>query len=62
MKNKKNISLIEINGQRSFFGYDNLFFKTVNLPKPQRFKSLCRKFHIKKVIYNNSILYNYIQI
>ena len=58
VKNNKN----NCSDQISFFGYDNLFFKTVNLPKPQRFKSLCRKFHIKKVIYTNSILYNYIQI
>ena len=38
----------EINGQESMFGRDNLSFKTVNLPKKQIFKNLCKKFKIKK--------------
>ena len=56
------INNIEIPSQISFFGYDNLSFKTVNLPKPQKFVNLCRIFHIKKIITNNSIFINYIKI
>ena len=54
MKNKKNISLIEINGQQSFFGYDNVFFRTINLPKKQRLTNLCKKFNLKQVVKNKN--------
>ena len=37
-------------GQISFFGYDNLHFKTVNLPNRQRFKNLCPVFNLKIII------------
>ena len=40
----------EISGQLAFFGRDNLSFKTVNLPKVQRYKNLCNKFRLKKII------------
>ena len=40
----------EISGQIAFFGRDNLSFKTVNLPKAQRYVSLCNKFRLKKII------------
>ncbi len=40
--------LYELNGQSSMFGYDNLKFKTVNLPKSQKFKHLCPTFSLKK--------------
>ena len=40
--------LYELNGQYSMFGYDNLKFKTVNLPKSQKFKHLCPTFNLKK--------------
>ena len=40
----------EISGQLSLFGRDNLSFKTVNLPKAQRYVSLCNKFRLKKII------------
>ena len=33
--------LYEINGQKTMFGYDNINFKTVNLPKKQKYKNLC---------------------
>ena len=48
--------LYEINGQTSMFGYDNLKFKTINLPKTQRFKNLCPKFKLKKIIINKQSL------
>ncbi len=41
--------LYELNGQTSMFGYDNIYFKTVNLPKKQKYKNLCRKFGLKKI-------------
>ena len=45
----------EINGQKNMFGYDNLKFKTINLPKTQRFKNLCRKFNLKQITSNNPL-------
>ena len=61
-KLKNNIIRLESSPQMSFFGYDNLSFKTVNLPKPQRFENLCKTFNIKKIIINDSFLLNYIKI
>ena len=61
-KLKNKIPRLETSSQMSFFGYDNLPFKTVNLPKPQKFKNLCYKFNIKKIICNNSIFLNYTKI
>ena len=40
----------EISGQLAFFGRDNLSFKTVTLPKVQRYDNLCNKFRLKKII------------
>ena len=45
----------EINGQETMFGYDNLKFKTINLPKTQRFKNLCAQFNLKKINSDNSL-------
>ena len=42
--------LYEINGQKTMFGYDNINFKTVNLPKKQKYKNLCSKFGLKNLI------------
>ena len=42
----------EISGQLSLFGRDNLSFKTVNLPKAQRYDNLCNKFRLKKLVSN----------
>ena len=44
VKNNKN----NCSDQISFFGYDNLHFKTVNLSARQKFKNLCPKFNLKK--------------
>ena len=41
--------LYELNGQESMFGYDNIHFKTINLPKKQKYINLCGKFGIKKL-------------
>ena len=49
-------------GQISFFGYDNLHFKTVNLPKKQRLKNLCKKFSIKLIIQNNPVFLKVIRV
>ena len=50
---KKKLSLdkknYELSGQQCFFGRDNLAFKTVNLPKLQRYDNLFKKFRIKKI-------------
>ena len=45
------------------FGYDNINFKTVNLPKKQKYKNLCSKFGLKKfnkmkAIYLNTLIIN----
>ena len=42
----------ELMGQQSFFGRDNLSFKTVNLPRSQRYDNLCNKFRLKILINN----------
>jgi hypothetical protein len=51
---RRQSSLNKINyetlGQLSLFGRDNLSFKTVNLPKAQRYDNLCNKFRLKKII------------
>jgi len=47
--------LYEMNGQTSMFGYDNLKFKTINLPKTQRFKNLCPKFNLKQINSNKHL-------
>ena len=41
--------LYEINGQKMMFGYDNVHFKTINLPAKQRYINLCSKFGLKKI-------------
>ena len=42
-------------GQGALFGHDNLGFKTVNLPKKQRFTNICKKFSVKLIIQINPI-------
>jgi len=57
IRRKSNIykKYYEYAGQLSFFGHDNIHFKTVTLPKPQRFKNLCPKFNLKIIIKNKPI-------
>ena len=38
----------EYHGQQSFFGYDNLEFKTINHPTPHRFVEICPEFKLKQ--------------
>ena len=40
----------ELMGQQSFFGRDNLSFKTVNLPRSQRYDNLCNKFRLRILV------------
>ena len=48
--------LFELHGQESMFGYDNLEFKTVNLPRKQKFGNICQKFNLKKIYKTKSII------
>ena len=50
--------LYELNGQESMFGYDNIHFKTINLPKKQKYINLCSKFGIKKLYKIKSMYHN----
>ena len=49
-------------GQGLLFGHDNLRFKTVNLPKRQRLKSLCKKFNIKQIDQSNTVFFRLLRI
>ena len=55
--NKQNY---EKSGQLVFFGRDNLTFKSVNLPKAQRYKDLCKQFKLKKIVCKSSLLLEFI--
>ena len=62
-KSSINKKIYEINGQKTMFGYDNINFKTVNLPNRQKYKGLCSKFGLKKfnkmkTIYLNKLIIN----
>ena len=43
-------------GQGMLFGRDNIYFKTVNLSKKQRFRDLCKNFRLKQIVTNKHIL------
>jgi len=49
-------------GQGSLFGHDNLYFKTVNLPKKQRLTNLCKKFSVKLIIQTNPVFLKVIRL
>ena len=49
-------------GQGSFFGHDNIHFKTVNLPQKQKLINLCKKFGVKLIVNKNHIFLNFIKI
>ena len=57
--NKINYELI---GQQSFFGRDNLYLKTVNLPKAQKYVNLCRIFKLKKILIHKKLFLFFIRI
>ena len=47
----------EAKGQQQMFGRDNIFFKSINLPKPQNFYKLCilmNKIHLIRL--NSSLM------
>ena len=52
----------ELSGQLSLFGKDNLYLKTVNLPKAQKFVNLCRIFKLKKIIIHKEFFLTFIRI
>ena len=49
-KSSNNLILYEKLGQLNLFGRDNLSFKVVNMPVPQRYDNMCSKFRLKKII------------
>ena len=54
-KSSSNIVLYEKLGQLKLFGRDNLAYKTVNLPNPQKYINICSYFKIKKLIKKSSL-------
>ena len=54
--------LYEINGQKTMFGYDNIHFKAINLPKKQKYKNLCNIFGLKKFNINKVFKLPFIKI
>ena len=52
----------ELSGQLSLFGRDNLYLKTVNLPKAQKYVNLCRIFKLKKIIIHKKLFLPFIRI
>tara|TARA_B100001123_G_C15089709_1_gene939115 strand:+ start:819 stop:1028 length:210 start_codon:yes stop_codon:yes gene_type:complete len=52
----------EKSGQLSLFGRDNLYFKSINLPNPQRFQNLCKKFKLKKIECKFKLLFEVIDL
>jgi len=49
-------------GQGTLFGHDNLYFKTVNLPKKQRLTNLCKKFSVKIITQTNPVFLKVIRL
>ena len=54
--------IYENNGQKYFFGRDNLFFKSVNMPKKQRLTNLCKDFKLKKLVKNKFLPLKFLNI
>ena len=61
-KSSINKKYYESIGQGLLFGHDNIYFKTVNLPKKQRLVNLCKNFGIKIIYQNNPVLLSTIKI
>ena len=49
-------------GQRTFFGRDNLLFKTINMSKKQRFDNICEVFKLKKHVKKKSLCFLLIEV
>ena len=54
-KDSINKIIYEKNGQKTFFGRDNLPFKSINMSKKQNFKNICGDFKLKKFINNTNL-------
>lgn len=52
----------ESNGQGVLFGHDNLYFKTVNLPKRQRLINICKKFRVKIITQSNKVFLRVVKL
>ena len=52
----------ELSGQLSLFGRDNLYLKTVNLPKAQKYVNLCRIVNLKKILIHKKLFLSFIRI
>ena len=61
-KSSMNKKYYESIGQGMLFGHDNIHFKTINLPKKQRFINLCTKFHLKQLIKNKNVVLDFIKL
>jgi len=55
-KSSINKQYYESIGQAMLFGHDNIHFKTINLSKKQCFKNLCKKFRLKQLVKDKSIV------
>jgi len=61
-KSSINKKYYESIGQGMLFGHDNIYFKTINLSKKQRFTNLCRKFFLKQLVKKKSFALNLIEL
>ena len=61
-KDSINKKYYESIGQGTLFGYDNLHYKTENLPKKQRLKNLCKKFSVKLFSKTNPLFLKVIKL
>tara|TARA_Y100000590_G_scaffold440141_1_gene565182 strand:+ start:286 stop:489 length:204 start_codon:yes stop_codon:yes gene_type:complete len=61
-KSSINKKYLESLGQGSLFGHDNIYFKTVNLPKKQKLVNFCKKFSVKLIVNTNPILLKVIKL
>ena len=61
-KSSINKQYYESIGQGILFGHDNLYFKTVNLPKKQRLTNLCKKFSVKLITQTNPVFLKVIRL
>ena len=52
----------ELSGQLFLFRRDNLYLKTVNLPKAQKYVNLCKIFKLKKTIIHKELFLHFIRI
>ena len=61
-KSSINKKYYESIGQGMLFGHDNIYFKTINLSKKQRFTNLCKIFYLKQLVKSRSIVLDLIEL